>query len=218
LVLYDKLWRTGANMATKVIFSDTVYISGTVVPRGEYSLFSIPSMGDWTLILNKNSRLSGTSGYLESEDIVRVKVRPEAVPYVESFTIGINYLTNNSCYLELMWETLKVSFKIDSDVDNKVLRNIDRALTVNPSSYYQAARYYYETNRDMNIALDWINKSLEESEMFWVVRQKALIQARMGDYAGAIVTAQRSIELAKAAGNSDYVRMNLSSISEWSVK
>jgi len=216
LVQYNSLWRTGANMASKIQFSDTVFINNTAVPKGEYSIFTIPGQNEWTIILNRQARLSGTSGYQEKEDIVRVNVKPESIPFQETFTIGINYITNNSAFIEIMWETSKVSFKFDTNVDYLVLQNIEKALSVSPVTYYQAARYFYETNRDLNQALEWINESLSGNETFWVLRQKALIQAKIGDFKGAIETANRSTELAQKAGNSDYVRMNNASISEWS--
>lgn len=219
VVPYDKLWRTGANMATRIHFSDSVRVNGVGL-KGEYAIFTIPSMNEWTIILNKNARQSGTSAYKESEDVVRIKVRPDVIPFTETFTIGFNYITNNSAFVEISWETTKVSFKFESDVDSKVMRNISNALKVAPSTYFQAARYYYETNRDLEQALEWINLAIQndEQELFWVVRQKALIQAALGDYNGAINTARRSLELAQKAGNDDYVRMNQNSINEWSKK
>ena len=219
VVAYDKLWRTGANMASRIQFSDSVRVNGVGL-KGDYSILTIPSMNEWTIILNKVARMSGTSNYKESEDAVRIKVKPDVIPFTETFTIGFNYLTNNSAFVEISWETTRVSFKFETDVDAKVMRNIELALSASSTSYFQAARYYYETNRDMNQALEWIDLAIakEKDELYWVVRQKALIQAKLGDYPGAIATAQRSLELAKNAGNDDYVRMNQSSMDEWRKK
>lgn len=219
VVAYDRLWRTGANMASRIHFSDSVRVNGVGL-KGDYSILTIPSMNEWTIILNKAARMSGTSGYKESDDAVRVKVKPDVIPFTETFTIEFNYLTNNSAFVEISWETTRVSFKFETDVDSKVMRNIQQALSATPTSYFQAARYYYETNRDMNQALEWIDLAIskDKDELYWVVRQKALIQAKIGDYPGAIATAQRSLELAKKAGNDDYVRMNQASIEEWRKK
>jgi tetratricopeptide (TPR) repeat protein len=219
VVAYDKLWRTGANMASRIQFNDSVRVNGVGL-KGDYSILTIPSMNEWTIILNKVARMSGTSNYKESEDAVRIKVKPDVIPFTETFTIGFNYLTNNSAFVEISWETTRVSFKFETDVDAKVMRNIEQALSASSTSYFQAARYYYETNRDMNQALEWIDLAIakEKDELYWVVRQKALIQAKLGDYPGAIATAQRSLELAKKAGNDDYVRMNQTSIDEWRKK
>jgi hypothetical protein len=50
------------------------------------------------------------------------------------------------------------------------------------------------------------------------MRLKALLQAKTGDFTGAIITAEKSSELAKKEGNADYPRMNDTSIKEWKVK
>ena len=218
LVPFGKLWRTGANMATVIEFSDSVTIGGKNLAPGKYSLFSIPDAQEWTLILNSVWNQGGTSGYDEAKDVVRIKTKPDIIPFTETFTIDFNYITRNSAFVEISWETSKVSFKVETSVDDKVLANIRQALNVSATSYFQAARYYYDTNRDLNQALEWINKSLEMEERFWVLRQKALIQAKMGDYKNAIATAELSIAQAKEAGNEDYVRLNTESIEQWKKK
>src|SRR5690606_15625022 len=86
-------------------------------------------------------------------------------------------------------------------------------------AYYQAANYYYQSNGDMAKALTWVNKSIElrgQDVPFWYLRLKSLIQAKSGDKKGAIETAQRSLDMAEKAGNSDYVKLNRDSITEWS--
>jgi hypothetical protein len=84
------------------------------------------------------------------------------------------------------------------------------------SDYSNAATYYLNEGKDLKQALAWINTGIEKGgERFWLLRTKALIQAGLGDTAGAISTAKRSTELAKEAGNEEYVRMNAKSISEW---
>ena len=72
LVPYDEIWRTGANRATTVSFDTEVMITGKKVDKGTYSLFTIPSVNEWTVILNSNAELWGTMGYKEEEDVLRV--------------------------------------------------------------------------------------------------------------------------------------------------
>src|SRR5690606_32048204 len=79
LVPYDQLWRTGANSATQISFSKDVTVNGTQVPKRKYPLFAIPGKTDWTLILNKNATAS-TCEYKKEEDIVRMTVKPGAIP------------------------------------------------------------------------------------------------------------------------------------------
>ena len=76
LIPYGKLWRTGANNATKFTFSDDVKIDGKDLPAGTYALFTIPGDNEWTIIFNKNFNQGGTADYKESEDALRVTVKP----------------------------------------------------------------------------------------------------------------------------------------------
>jgi regulator of sirC expression with transglutaminase-like and TPR domain len=83
--------------------------------------------------------------------------------------------------------------------------------------YFAAAQFYYQSNGDINKARTYIDKALEMSaENHFILRQRSLILARQGDKKGAIETAKLSIIAAEAAGNTDYVKMNKDSISEWS--
>ncbi|HEX8528908.1 MAG TPA: DUF2911 domain-containing protein, partial [Cytophagales bacterium] len=93
---YGKLWRTGANGATKLTFSEDVTVNGTKVPAGEYSLFTIPGKDEWTVMLNKNAKAS-ENDYKEAEDAARFKVKPAktSAPY-ETFTIDFSDLTTNT--------------------------------------------------------------------------------------------------------------------------
>jgi tetratricopeptide (TPR) repeat protein len=83
--------------------------------------------------------------------------------------------------------------------------------------YYQAAAYNLVANKDLKQALEWINIAMEKgaTEKFWMVRRKALIEAKLGQYKKAIASAKMSLELAEKANNTDYVRMNEESIKEW---
>jgi len=218
LVPYGKLWRTGANKASFIEFTDSVRIAGTSVKKGKYAIFTIPNVDEWTIVLNSDWNQSGTSRYEESKNVVNLKVKPSIIPFCETFTIDFNYLTTNSAQIEISWETSKVSFGVETSVDEAVMRNIKSALNISAGSYFQAARYYYDTNRELPTALEWINKSISMEERYWVVRYKALIEAKMGDFKTALKTAKRALDLAKEAGNDDYVRLNEASIQEWSKK
>lgn len=220
---FGEMWRTGANASTKVTVSDDVQIQDNDLPKGTYALYTIPGDGEWTIVFHKNTSYWGTGGkdYKESEDAFRFTVPTQKLSEkVETFTIDINDLRNGSATINLMWENTKVSFNLAVDTDSKVMADIKQKMKgVSGSTYYQAARYYYEADKDMEQALEWIQKALElEGEKFWMVRLKALIYAKDGKYKQAIKTAERSSELAKAAGNDSYVRMNETSIAEWSKK
>lgn len=218
---FGELWRTGANGSTKLSFSDDVKINGTTLAKGTYSLLSIPGPYEWTIILNKNTNIWGNDGYKPEEDALRFKVKPEVISNkVETLTISVGNIKDESADIELTFETTKIVMNVTMDTDNKVMTSIKRAMD-GPSadSYFQAAVYYLEHNKDANQALEWINKAIEKgSEYFWVYRQKSLIEAKLGKTADAIKTAERSLALAKEAKNNDYIRMNERSIAEWKKK
>src|SRR5688572_5483713 len=219
LVPYNELWRTGANRSVKFTVSDTVSVGGKKIGKGDYSIFTIPGEKDWTIIINKAVDLSGTNGYKETDDIVRISTPVVKNSFTETFTFNFANLTNTSADVEILWEEVRVSFKVEVTVDDKVMKNIQAALNPSAGSYYQAARYYYDTDRDSKQALEWINKSLEiGGEKYWILRTKSLIQAKLGDYAGAIATAEKSKQLALADGDNTYVKMNETSIAEWQPK
>ena len=223
LIAYNKPWRTGANSATTISFKDEVTIDGTRVPSGDYAIYTIPNEESWTVVFNKNTKLGGdVSAYKESEDVARVRVRTEQMGMnVETFTITFMDVSTKSANLTFMWEKTMVKVPIASDSDAKVMASINQAMSgadIKPYTYYTAARYYYDNNKDMKKALEWVNKATEKDAQFWMLHTKALIQAAGNDYSGAIASANQSIELARKAGNEEYVKMNQEKIADWTPK
>jgi tetratricopeptide (TPR) repeat protein len=123
--------------------------------------------------------------------------------------------------LEFSWEKTLAAVKFEVPTAKTAMASIEKALG-GPSAadYFSAAQYYYQSNGDLNKALTFVNKALElnKDKPFWYSRQKSLIQAKLGDKRGAIETANMSLAAAKAANNTDYVKMNQESIAEWSKK
>jgi hypothetical protein len=217
---YGQMWRTGANASTKITISDDVQIQDNELPAGTYALYTIPEEEEWTIILHKNLSHWGTGGkdYNKDEDVFRFKVKPTSLTEkVETFTIDINDIQSNSASIELRWENTKVSFLLGVDTDAKVMADIKQKMKgVSGTTYYQAARYYHETGKDANQALEWVQAAIElEGEKFWMLRLKALILADLKRYKKAIKEAEQSSLLAKEAGNDNYVKMNDESIREW---
>ena len=224
LVPYDKLWRTGANSATKISFSDDVKIGGKDLPAGTYALFTIPGEKEWTIIFNKNSNQSGTGNYKESEDALRLTVKSRKIEdTIETLFIIIEDVKPTSAVIELGWESTIVHVPLEVSIDERIMASIEQAMTVGPGTYQQAALYYQQSGKDLTQALEWMSKALKIHEaegrnVFWMYRQKSLIEADMKKYSDAVTTAKVSLEKAKEAGNDDYVKMNTESIAEWSKK
>ncbi|MCS6967810.1 MAG: DUF2911 domain-containing protein [Cytophagales bacterium] len=216
LVPYGALWRTGANAATRFTFTDEVIIAGKPLPKGEYSLFTIPGQTSWTIIFNKNPN-AGTWNYKQEEDALRFEVKPETLPTpVESFTINFAEVKATRMVVELMWEKTIVRFPIETEVDSKVMAQIERMLDPKRDAglYYQIASYLYENDKDIVRAYDLITKSVELQPQYWTLHLKAKIEHRLGKYKEAIATAERSLSMAREANNNDYVRLNEKLIAE----
>jgi tetratricopeptide (TPR) repeat protein len=210
LAPYGKLWRTGANGATKITFGEDVKVGGVAVKAGSYALYTIPNKDEWEVILNKGINNWGIDGYQATDDVAKFKVKPMTMPMaMETFTMQVANVMPASAEIHIMWEKTAVSIPVSADIDAKISKSIETAMTVDNRPYFQAASYYFETGKDLSKALSWADKAIElNPKAFWIIHLKAKIQAKLGDKAGATATALKSIESAKEAKNNDYVALN----------
>ena len=210
LVPYGKVWRTGANNATTITFGDEVMIGGKKVPAGKYGLLTIPGADEWTMIISKQTDVSSPAAYKESEDVVRVKAKPAKVGMkAETFTMQFANVQAESVELHMRWDDLLVSLPITANVEEKVMAQINNLMNKDNRPYFGAAMYYIEKGKDMNQALAWLDKAVEQNpNAFWIHHQRANTLARLGKKAEAKAAANKSMELAKAQKNDDYVKLN----------
>jgi len=218
VVLYDSLWRTGANAATKIKFNDPVEILGHKVDTGSYAIYTIPHKnGEWTFILNKGFNNSGVGGYQQSDDVLRENVKAnKTANKIETFTMQFTNIKPQSCDLTLMWDNIVVNIPIKENITDQIRAQIESALSSDKKPYWQAAQFYNEYDNNKTKALEMVNEAIQQSGKapFFMVYYKARIQKDLGDKKGAIASAKQSIELAKEAGNSDYVLLNENLIKE----
>jgi len=210
LVPFNKLWRTGANAATRLVFSEPVEIGGKKIDSGTYVLYTIPGYDTWEVILNKGLDNWGIDGYKETEDVVRFKVEPAKMKSkLESFTMEFAEQTAESCSLNIKWEKTSVAIPVVANFKDKVRAQIEAAMKSNKKPYWQAAQFYNEYDKNLPMALDNVSQAIDQNkEAFWMWIYKAKIQKDMGDKAGAVESSKKSMELATAAKNDDYVKMN----------
>jgi hypothetical protein len=219
LVPFDKIWRTGANARTKISFSDDVTISGQEVKAGTYAIFTKPGMSSWEVYFYDLENGFGTPGELE-ESKIAAKATAEVNSMemaVETFTISIDHLHNNGATLGFIWENTYVGVPFEVPTQAKADKSIERVFGgPNGNDYFAAANYYYAEKRDLNKAKEWIDKAVASNDKaFWMMRQQSLIYAALGDKDGAIKAAKKSLSVAEAAGNADFVKMNKDSLKEW---
>jgi hypothetical protein len=210
LVPYDKVWRTGANQATTLNFGDDVTIGGVKIKAGKYGLLTIPTAGSWTVIITRQLDVTSPAAYKPDQDVVRVTAETHQLPFsLETFSILFANVTSNSCQLQLIWDNVIVPFDITTDVDSKIMAQIDNTLNKDSRPYFTAALYYLDNGKDLNKALEWFDKAIaQDPTAFFAVYQKARCQAKLGKKQDAVATAKKGIELAKQAKNDDYVALN----------
>jgi hypothetical protein len=226
LVPFGKVWRTGANANTIVTFSDDVVIKGTTLKKGKYALYTMPKADMWEVIFYTTTDNWGTpENWDEKKVALNSNVDPISVGNnVDTFTIGVNNITNDSATLDVAWEKTMVSLKFEVPSQKLAMASIEKTLAgPTAGDYFSAGQYLLQSNGDANKALDYLNKAVAMTKPgadtpFWYLRQKSLIQAKLGDKAGAIATAKLSLDGAEKAKNDDYVKMNSDSIKEWSKK
>ena len=210
LLPYDELWRTGANGATTIKFTDQVTINDKTLDTGTYAIYTIPGEKKWTFILNKGITNWGANEYKESDDVLRfstdnVKLK---VPK-ETFTMQIANITTQTCELHIMWEKSSIVIPIKTDVKPKLKAQIEKALLTDKKPYYQAAQYYNDYEMDFAKALTYSQKAVEERpNAYWIWLFQAKIQQKLGDKAGALESSKKSIEAAKKENADDYIRLN----------
>jgi hypothetical protein len=210
LVPFNKLWRTGANAATVVRFTEQVEINGKKIDTGSYALYTIPGYDSWEVILNKGVSNWGIEGYREQDDVLRVRVAPIRLrDELENFTIQFDNIKSESCELLLKWEKTAVVIPIQVRIKDKLRAQLNAAVLSGKKPYWQAAQFFNEYDNNPGKALEFARKAVEENpKAYWIWLYKAKIEKEAGDKKGAMESSRRSLELAKAAKNDDYVKMN----------
>ncbi|MES2429199.1 MAG: DUF2911 domain-containing protein [Bacteroidota bacterium] len=211
LAPYGKVWRTGANSATTIKFTDDVTIGGTLVKAGKYGLLSIPDANEWTLIITKDLNVNQPDLYKQANDVVRVKAPVTKLGNkVETFTINTANFTGSTCDLQLMWENTAVTLPISTNTDATVMKQINDIFDKDTKPYYAAAQYFYENGKDLTKAREWIDKATADpanANAYYMFLLKARIYQKSGNKAAAKAAAEKTIATATQAHNDEYVKM-----------
>lgn len=220
LVPYDEVWRTGANDATTITFSDTVMINGTAVPAGTYGLFTIPGKQSWTVILNKAAKIWGTYEYKQDEDILRFAVTPRpAATHQEWMQFRFDSLATESVDVVLAWEKVEIAFPIKVEVIQKFLGTARKAIAeAKPDDWrtpLRAAIFCVDTNVNLDEAQTWIDTSLAIRPAYYGTLTKARLMFAKGNKAAAIELASKAIELGLAAEPKADVAPARALLAEW---
>ena len=200
LVPYGKVWRAGANINTTISFSDPVQIEGKPLDKGTYGLHMIPNADQWTIIFSKNSTSWGAFTYDEKEDALRVTVKPKPADMHNALTYDFDDLQKDSAVIELEWEKIAVPFKVSVDVHDVVEASLKKQLR-NLSQYTwisgdDAANYLLAEKFDLNDALTYVNKSIENEDRFDNEDTKAKVLTALNRKDEAAAAQKKALDLA----------------------
>lgn len=199
LVPYDKVWRTGANEATQISFGDDVTINGQALPKGTYSLHTIPGKDSWIIAFNKVAQQWGSFTYDQAQDALRVTVKPEKAPFTELMELDFPQVTNDSAVVAIRWENVSVPFTVGVATTAKAMAAasaaVAGAVATDWQTPYRAASFAFDNN-DSAQAMKWLDQSTKASQTISNLYLKSRILAKSGDKAGAIATAESAIKIA----------------------
>ena len=202
VVPYGQVWRAGANENTTIAFSDPVTIEGQALPPGTYGLHMIPGENDWTIILSKNHTSWGSFTYNQSEDALRVTVKPQAGEMHEALTYEFDDPKPDSAVLTLRWEKLAVPVKIGVNTHEVVqasLHNQLRGLAQYSWFGWDDAATYLVTNKvGLEDALKYEDQSIQAEERFDNLMTKSQVLDAIGRKDDAAAARGKALELANA--------------------
>jgi hypothetical protein len=220
VVPFDEIWRTGANKNTLITISDVMIFGKDTLRTGTYSIFVKPGKSEWKVYFYKTIENWGTPDVWEDSQVVlSIPAKVSIITNSETFTIAINDITIKGGTLQFIWGTTAASVGFDVATDVNVEKSIAQTLAgPTAGDYYRSADYYYNAKKDMKQALEWISKSIDmqKDAPYYQLRKKALIQAELKDFKGAVATSKIGLEKAKKAESADYVKAFEDSIKEWS--
>ncbi len=193
LVPFGEIWRTGANEVTSITFSDPVKVNGNDLPSGTYGIHTMPGESEWEFIFSKDTKIDGGSNFDKEKEVLRVKAKPEEHHFMERMTFLFTDVTDNSANVNLMWDKIKVSLKVETNTQELFLNNARNQLSWAPT--FQAAQYCLTSSTNLEEALRWAEASCLINEVYWNTRVKAQLQHKLGMKDEAIATMEKAVAL-----------------------
>ena len=206
IVPYGHIWRTGANEATMFVITDDVLINGQKLPAGTYSLHTIPTKDEWTIVFNGTSNQWGSFDYNPAKDTLRVKVKPQWVnDNQEWLEYSFDPVTDNSAQVNIRWEKISVPFTVEvPDVAAVTLTKLQSAVgAAKPDDWrtpLQAASYALNNKNAADDAqgMAWLEQSIKVKPTFQNLASKANALYAAGKKDEALVVAEQALQQGKA--------------------
>ena len=202
IVPYGHVWRTGANEATQFEVTDDVLINGQKLSAGKYSLHTIPTKDEWTIVFNGTANQWGSFNYDPAKDTLRVKAKPQWVSENQEWLeYSIPMVTPNSAQVLIRWEKVAVPFTVEVPNVEAVWRaKADAAIAANPTEWRipLSVAGAYAGDDKWDEALKWVDQSIKVKETFQNLSAKARYLYAAGRKDEALALADQAIARGKA--------------------
>ncbi|HEV7473254.1 MAG TPA: DUF2911 domain-containing protein [Pyrinomonadaceae bacterium] len=225
IVPWGHAWRTGANEATQFVVTDDVFINGQKLAAGSYSLHTIPTKDEFTIIFNSVANQWGSFNYDAAKDTLRVKVKPEWSEHSKEWLeYWIDPVNDTSAQVNIRWEKVRVPFTVEvKDVQGLTMTKLRAAVAAaKPDDFQtraQAASYALQNKVSVEEAMGWLDQSIKIKETFGNVGLKARVLAEQGKTAEAIAAGERAIQIGKDAKLNPTAIANMEKlVAEWKAK
>jgi Protein of unknown function (DUF2911) len=225
IVPWGHAWRTGANEATQFVVTDDVFINGQKLPAGSYSLHTVPTKTEWTIIFNSVANQWGSFNYDPAKDTLRVKVKPEWGEHSKEWLeYWIDPINDTSAQVNIRWEKVRVPFTVEvKDVQTLTMQKARAAVAAaKPDDFgirLNAANYALSNKLNVEEAIGWLDESIKIKETLGNVGLKARVLAEQGKTTEAIAAGEKAIELGKAAKANPTNIANMEKlVAEWKAK
>ncbi len=225
IVPWGHAWRTGANEATQFVVTDEVLINGQKLPAGSYSLHTVPTKNEFTLIFNSVANQWGSFSYDAAKDTLRVKAKAEWVTESKEWLeYAIEPVSESSAQVNIRWEKLRVPFTVEvKDVKALTLQKARAAVAAaKPDDFQtrtQAAAFGLQDKASAEEAMGWLEESIKIKATFGNVGLKARTLAAQGKTAEAIAAGEQAIQIGKDAKINPTAIANMEKlVTEWKAK
>ena len=207
IVPWGHIWRAGANEATQFVVTDDVLINGQKLPAGSYSLHTVPTKNEWTIVFNGTANQWGSFNYDPAKDTLRVKVKPEWVQTSQEWlSYSFDPVTEDSAQVNIRWEKINVPFTVKvADVAGLTLTKLKATVGAAKADDWrtpmQAGSYLINGNAnpaDDAQGLEWLDQSIKVKETFDNLRIKANALYKLGRKEEAFALAEQAIQKGKA--------------------
>ena len=216
LVPYDKVWRTGANAATKLTASRDFTVGDKTLPAGAYAIYTIPGKSAWVVTLNTAANASGAFAYDEKNDLVRLTIKPAHIDSRERLAVLFADTTDDSTRLDIEWEQLRISIPIKVDSKSQTIASIDKTLSDAWRPHFVAARWLYDSGGNLDQALTYIDQSIGIKSTWWNHWVRAQILGKKGRSSEASAAAEKAQMLGKGDSVFDFFKDDVAkSLNDW---